>query len=182
MRLLYILIAILAIRLILNLSKYIRAKRYHDEYLSWLTVKRTSKLLEKRAQVVGLLKDAGVDDSYVGIAEPVGFMHVQTGNASVFDNFPSAREDMAGIMNTLLLQAIGTFRSRIWQTFNPLFWIEFLIHLPRHTLRYLGVSPDGVVVKLAQLIWWLACAVFGFFYALYKPELEALIRAWVSRA
>jgi|SRR5688572_12311463 len=70
MRLLYSLVAILAIRLILNLSKYIRARRYHDEYLSRLTVKRTSKLLEKRAQVVALLKNAGVDDSYVGIAEP----------------------------------------------------------------------------------------------------------------
>jgi hypothetical protein len=177
--LLYILIAILAIRLILNLSKYIRAKRYYDEYLKWLGVHRTSKLLEKRAQVVALLKDAGVDDSYVGFAQPVGFMQIQTGNASVFDNFPSAREDIATIANTMLLQAIGTFRSRIWQTFNPLFWIEFLIYLPRHAFKYLGVSPDGVVVKLAQIVWWIACAVFSFLYALYKPELELLIKTWL---
>lgn len=181
MRLLYILIVILAIRLILNLSRYIRAKRYYNEYLNWLTVKRTSKLLEKRAQVVALLKDAGVADSYIGFAEPLGMMQVQTGNASVFDNFPNAREDMASIMNTMLLQAIGTFRARIWQTFNPLFWIEFLINLPRHTLSYLGVSPNAVVVKLAQLGWWLVGAVLGFLYALYKPELESLIRAWLSR-
>src|SRR5688572_454058 len=116
MRLLYILIVILAIRLILNLSRYIRAKLYYNEYMSWLTVKRTSKLLEKRAQVIALLKDADVNDSYIGFAEPLGLMRVQTGNASVFDNFPNAREDMASIMNTMLLQAIGTFRSRVWQT------------------------------------------------------------------
>src|SRR5688572_18883177 len=115
MRLLYILIAILAIRLILNLSRYIRAKSYYAQYLNWLTVKRDSKLLERRAQVVALLKDAGVDDNYVGFVQPLGLMQVQTGNASVFANFPSAREDMAGLMNAMLLQAIGTFRSRIWQ-------------------------------------------------------------------
>jgi len=149
--------------------------------MTWLTVKRTPKMLEKRAQVVALLKDAGVVDSYIGFAEPVGFMHVQTGNVSVLDNFPSAREDMATIINTMFLQAIGTFRSRIWQTFNPIFWIEFLINLPRHTLKYLGVSPDAVVVKLAQLIWWIACAVFGFLYALYKPELEANRKSVVNQ-
>jgi len=181
MRLLYILIVILAVRFILNLSKYIRTKRYHDQYLNWLTVNRTPKLIESRAQVIALLKDAGVKDSYVGTVQPMGYGYVGTGNTLVMDNFPNARQDVANLTNAMFLQALGTYRSRMIDTFNPLRWIEWLIHLPRYTLRYLGVSADGTIIKLAQIVWWIAGVMGGFFYALYKPELESLIKGWIAR-
>jgi len=181
MRLVYILIFILAIRFILNLSRYIRAKKYYEQYLSWLAVKRTSKLVESRAQVVRLLKDAGVADNYVGFAQPLGLMQVQTGNASVFDNFPSAQEDMATLANTMLLQAVGTYRTRMFETFDPLRWIEWAINLPRYALEYLGVSPDRAVIKLAQILWWIGGTIVSLAYALYKPELESVIKGWITR-
>jgi hypothetical protein len=181
MRVLYVLIAILAIRFILNLSKYIRTKKYHNLYLVWLvSTNPTPKLHEARAQVVALLKDAGVSDRQVGAVQPVGYGHAQVG-ASVMENFPNGREDIATHTNAMFMEATGTYRSRLWQTFNPLFWIEFLIHLPRYTLRYLGVSADGVVIKFAQILGWIVCGVVGFSYALYEPELESMIRGWISR-
>lgn len=181
MRILYIFIGFLSLRFILNLSKYLRTKRYHDLYIEWLSSDRGNKLLEVRAQVIGLLKDAGVTDSYVGFAQPVGFMQIQTGNASVFANFPNAREDIATHVNSMFLEAIGTYRARMFDTFNPLRWIEWLINLPRFTLQYLGVSADAVVIKLAQIVWWIAGAFVGFAYALYRPEFEALIKGWIGK-
>jgi len=176
MRILLIIAVILAVRFILNLSKYLRTKKYHDAYISWLSIERESKIVAARAQVVALLKDASVKDSYVGTVQPAGYGYMATANASVMDNFPNAREDFAALTNAMFLQALGTYRSRMLQTFNPLFWIEFLIHLPRYALRYLGVSPDAVVIKLAQIVWWIVCAVFGFLYAIYRPDLEAAIK------
>jgi hypothetical protein len=181
MRVLYILIATLAIRFILNLSRYLRTKKYHDLYVEWLVVKRSTKPVEMRAQVVGLLKDAGVNDSLVGAVQPYGFGYVGTSNASVMDNFPNAREDIATLTNAMFLQAVGTYRSRMIDTLNPLRWIEWAIFLPRNTLRHLGVSADGVVIKLAQIVWWIIAAMVGFSYALYKPELESLIKGWIAR-
>ena len=181
MRLFYILIAILAVKFILNLSKYMRTKRYHDQYVNWLTVNRTPKLIESRAQVIALLKDAGVKDSYVGTVQPMGYGYVGTGNTLVMDNFPNARQDVANLTNAMFLQAVGTYRSRMIDTFNPLRWIEWAIFLPRNTLLYLGVSADGVVIKLAQVVWWIVAAIVSFSYALYRPELESLIKGWISQ-
>lgn len=181
MRVLYILFGILALKFILNLSKYIRTKKYHDLYVEWLVVERSTKAVEMKAQVVGLLRDAGVSDSYVGTAQPMGYGYIATGNTSVMDNFPNARDDIATLTNAMFLQALGTYRSRMIDTFNPLRWIEWLIHLPRYMLRYLGVSADGAITKLAQIIWWIVCAVVGFSYALYKPELELLVKGWIGK-
>jgi len=181
MRVLYILIAILAIRFVLNLSKYIRTKKYHDLYAEWLVVERTSKPVEVRAQVVALLKDAGVTDSYVATVQPVGYGYIATsGNTSVMQNFPNARKDVATITNGMFLQAIGTYRSRMLETFNPLRWIDWLIHLPRYTLSHLGVSADAAITRLAQIIWWVVGGTITLLYVLYKPELESLIENWIK--
>lgn len=179
MRALYLLIGILLLKFILNLSRYLRTNKYHRLYLEWLKVKRSTKAVEMRAQVVALLKDAGVSDSLVGTVQPMGYGYIGTGNVSVMENFPNAREDIATLTNAMFLQALGTYRSRMLDTFNPLRWLEWLINLPRHTLRYLGVSPDAVVIKLAQVIWWITGAVVAFSYALYRSELESLIKGWI---
>jgi len=179
MRVIYILIGILLVRFILNLSKYLRTNKYHHLYVEWLALERSSKAVEMRAQVVALLKDAGVRDSYVGTVQPMGYGYTATGNASVMDNFPNARQDIATLTNAMFLQALGTYRSRMIDTFNPLRWIEWLINLPRYALRYLGVSADGAVIKLAQILWWIVCGIAGFSYALYKPELVTLIKGWI---
>ncbi len=79
----------------------------------------TPRLHEARAQVVALLKDAGVNDRQVGAVQPVGYGHAQVGAASVMENFPNGREDIATHTNAMFMEATGTYRSRLWQTFNP---------------------------------------------------------------
>ncbi len=67
------------------------------------------------------------------------------------------------------------------ETFNPLYWIEAVINLPKQLLNYLGLPSESIVIKIAQLMWWIAGAVFGFVYALYRPELEAVIKNWLGK-
>lgn len=43
---------------------------------------------------------------------------------------------------------------KIMENFNPFFWIDIVINLPKNILTYLGVQPDKIIVKLLQLIWW----------------------------
>lgn len=179
MQIIYILIALLALKFVINLSKFIRVKRYHKKYVEWLATK-DEKLFESRAQVKRLLKEAGVQDSYVGVAEPIGYMQIRTANISVMDNFPNRRVDLVSITKGMFLEATGTYRSRMLETFNPLYWLEAAINLPKQILTYLGVSPESVVTKIAQLMWWFFGAAFGLVYAVYKTELEAIIRTWIS--
>jgi len=179
--LLYIFLAIVLFKLLVNFSKYIQCKRYLDKYLDWLLKGSTWQLVEHKSQVIKLFKDAGIEDGYRGVVEPLGYGKIQTAQVSVFANFPNRREDFVSLTMEMFYQAIGVYRSRVLETFNPLYWIEFVINLPKQVLSYLGVSPENLVVKIAQLIYWIVCAVLGFLFALYKSEIETLVRDWISK-
>jgi uncharacterized membrane protein len=58
-------------------------------------------------------------------------------------------------------------------------WVKLILH--GCLLNYLGLPSESVVIKIAQLMWWIAGAVFGFVYALYRPELEAVIKNWLGK-
>jgi len=180
--LLYLFLVAVVLKLLINLAKYIQCKRYRNKYSRWLAhPKRELSFPEYRSQVIKLFRDAGISDSYLPSAEFVGYGQVATGSASVFKNFPHNRADMVQATARMFDEAVGVYRSRVLETFNPLYWIEFIINLPKHILSYLGVSSESVVIKIFQLIYWIVIAVFGFLIALYKPEIEKFVRDLISK-
>jgi hypothetical protein len=180
MSLLYLFIIIPALKLLINIPKYFAARRYLNKYMEWLT-ERNSNLIEYKSQVIKLIKDAGVKDTFVPSVDLAGFGYVRTGQASVLENFPNNREDIAEFTYKMFRQAIGVYRSRIFETFNPLYWLEFIINLPKQILIYLGVSSENFVVKVSQLIWWFFGATFGFLYTLYKTETETILKNLINK-
>jgi hypothetical protein len=175
----YIFLGIVVLRLVINVTKYFQCKHYLKEYLHWV-VDPTWGLVEHKSKVLKLLQDAGVKDSHRGIAQPLGFMQIQTSNVSVMANFPNRRDDFFVLTRGMLHQAIGVYRSRILETFNPLYWIEFIVNFPKQVLSYLGVSPEKLVVKIAQFVYWVVGAVVGFLLTLFRPEIETLVRDWLN--
>ena len=106
---------------------------------------KEEKFLESRSQVVELVNDAGVSDQNVTMSQPVGYGNLQVRNASVLDNFPHLSVEMSSAAQRLMREATGVYRGRRWQTFNPLYWVEFLIYLPREVLgSYMGVESDRI--------------------------------------
>jgi hypothetical protein len=178
--LLYLFLAIALFKLLVNFSRYIKCKHYLNKYLDWL-IDHTSEMVGHKSQVIKLFQDAGVEDSYRVVVEPLGFRQIQTAKVSVWANFPNSEEYFAVLTTRMFHQAIGAYRSRVLETFNPLYWIEFVINLPRQALSYLGVSPESATIKIAQLAYWVVGAVFGFLFALYKPEIEKLVRDWIDK-
>ncbi len=180
MRLLLFFLVIVFIKFILNLSKLIQTKKYLKRYKANLP-EQGWEVMEDKPQIVKLLQGAGIKDSSVAHVEPIGYGRIVTGNVSVFDNLFNSRQDVVVNVLAMFHQAIGVYRSRVYETFNPLYWLEAGINLPRHLSTYLGVSPESVVTKLAQIAWWLILTLGGFVYALYKPQAEAIIKAWLSK-
>lgn len=135
---------------------------------------------ESRAQVVRLFKGDGVKDSHVSVANHIGYGRLSIKEASVFDNFPNAREDFAYPTLAMFREAIGTYRSRMLEAFSPLYWLETLIHLPREVLGYLGVSAESVFVKAAQIVWWVMGTLLSLLFVLYRPEIRTVISGWLE--
>jgi hypothetical protein len=178
-RVLILFLVIMGLKVIRNSVRYFQTDSLYDDYVRWLAGERIN-LQEKRALLKKLMSGAGVQDSFVGFAEPVGYFQIRSGNASVWENFPSNREDCAVISSGMFNEARGTYKRRVIETFSPLYWIELVINMPRELLTYLGLSPQNAFTKIAQLAWWAIVAIGGFLYALYKPQVEEFVRNWIQ--
>ena len=139
------------------------------------------ELSEHKSHVIKLFKDAGLKDSTIQFVKPLDFSHVASGNAWVFDQFPNNREEVVGRTIDYFHQAIGVYRSRALEVFNPFYWIEFFIYLPKHVLNYLGFSPESVIIRIAQIIYWSAATVVSLIYALYTSEINMFVKNWINQ-
>ena len=60
--------------------------------------------------------------------------------------------------------------------FNPLWWIDTLIFLPRAVLTYINISAESVIIRIGQLIWWM----IGLVFTAYKTEIVGQIREFIA--
>ncbi len=176
---LYIFLAIAVIKIAINTQKLCATKRFLTRYCCWLEGK-DPYLVQYKVQVEKLIRGAGISDHFVSNVGPVGFGLLSTGSASVLDNFPHNREDIARATYLMFHHAIGVYRSRIIDTFNPFYWIEGVINLPKHVFAYLGISHESIFTKGFQLAWWVVATVSAVFYAIYRSETEGAIRTLID--
>jgi hypothetical protein len=47
------------------------------------------------------------------------------------------------------------------QSYNPFYWLEFILKLPEKTLLYLSPSVNESFVKVIQIFYWLVSILFG---------------------
>lgn len=159
-RILIVFFTIVFLRCIIYLEKLIRIKKYFKRYLDYCQ-NPSFEFNQYRSQILQLLKDADIKDSAVHKLKPVGFGQIQQINMSALDNITLLDSDVITHITSRFNEAIGVFRHRMQQSFNPLFWLEMLFKLPQYLLQFLGVLPDKLVVKIALLIYWLTCLFFG---------------------
>lgn len=178
--LLYIFLLIAGLKLIINLGKYIQCKYYYKKYEKWVTGKNPN-MKRSQHQVINLFKEAGVKDSVIPIVEPLGLGQLATSNISVFDNFPNRSEQLISITIGFFEQSIGVYSSRTLETFNPIYWIEFIIYLPRNLFTYLGLQSDGTTVKLSQLFYWIAGLIFTLLFTAYSNEISVIVKDFISQ-
>jgi hypothetical protein len=75
---------------------------------------------------------------------------------------------------------LGIYRSRILETFNPLYWVEFVVCLPKHIITYLGVSPESTVIRIVQVLYWVFAPFLSLLYALFKAEIDQFLKDLIT--
>ena len=170
---------IILIKVLINFQKYFRCKLLFRKYKTYMKNPEW-EFLEFQPQIVSLLKDAGIEDSMVTVVQPIGYGNLQSSHVSVFSNISNRRSDVVGMVQGKFHQALGVYRSRIFESVNPLYWIEFFINLPKRLLTYIGVPAESIVIKILQLLYWVIALIVGFVFGIYKPDLELLIKNWIN--
>lgn len=174
-----IFVSVVLYKAISNATKYHRCKKFHAMFKSWIADECAS-LPEYKREIISLIKGAGVSDSFLPTSQPVGYGQVANYNASVLENFPSRIAIFAASVDAKFDEAIGEYRHRTYEAFNPLYWIDIVIFLPKHLLSYIGLSDSNTAFKITNVIltalWWLICTGVTFF----KPYILSLISTLFS--
>jgi hypothetical protein len=110
-------------------------------------------LLEGRQAVKALVREAGTDQIQVPIVQLAGYGHVATGHMQPFDNPTANYADVVTMNSHALSMTIGYFRHRRNQSFDPMFWIDTVLNLPKHALPVLEKAPNAVQ-QVVRLVWY----------------------------
>lgn len=132
---------------------YIRA--FENQTASWDFHEKTSEIRE-------LLINAGQHSSEIPGIENLGVGFVQV-SIDVFDNMTANDQRVATFMLSAFKGAIGVYRKRIYDSFNPIYWIEFLIFLPQNIIEYiLGKNANEVprwLIRFFNVVYWIVTLI-----------------------
>ncbi|CDD12126.1 predicted protein [Phascolarctobacterium succinatutens CAG:287] len=176
------LLAIPVYKIISNFYDYRRIKQIHDNYIEWLaTGKNIDSLLESQALFKKLLEKANVKESYLPVCQPVGLGRAVQYNASVKEQFPSRIHDFVLQTNKMIYEAEGVYLGRIKEAFNPLYWIDLIVFLPKHLMNYFGCNSESVLAKAFQAIYFVAVGVYSLIKDFYPDAVRTLLEKLISQ-
>ena len=165
-KIIFLCACIVLYKLVRNVISLLKIHYYKKQYIDFLA-RRENHIEQYAIQTVQLFKQAGIKDASIPISQPIGFGQVANFNASIFANFPSNKLAFASSSLDMFENAIGVFRARIIECFNPIYWIEQIIFLPKHILLYIGLNSENVAFKISNVlltfIWWLLGVSFSIF-------------------
>lgn len=108
------------------------------------------------AEVTELLKE--YKDNFIPLVQPAGLGIVHSMKVRILSQYPSRIQDIAVAQTNLFSSARSQYQYRVRQCFNPLYWLDLVIWLPKNIVSFLGISDELKSVKviniILQLVYW----------------------------
>ena len=177
--LIWLFIFIIVYKFSVNTYRFIRCKCLRKKYIEW-QVDQNNDCPRTKSEVKDLFKRAGIMDATLAVAEPIGFNHLSTYQAKILDNYPIIDSRCVDFTLRSFEEALGFYKNRIFETFNPLYWIDTIIFLPKHILDYIGINTEKVSSKilnvLLSFIWW----VLVVSATIYKDNIISFLNDFIN--
>ena len=177
MKYVYIFLSIIGLHALYNLINFLRYPLIEKQLLKNYSTDKAQKLdaLSHKTQILNYIKNAGVKDKTIPVAQPLGYGQIASSTVSVFNNIMNQRQDIAANVTDCLLEAKGNYWFRFINSFNPFYWLRIIIFIPKYIFSYLGLKEENIVVKIFQLIYWLIAIICTFLIAIFPEEIKRII-------
>lgn len=159
-RIILVLGILLMLRILLSAIKLLQIKGYYKSYKEYLK-SPSYAFSEKKPQILKLFKEAGIINFVVPRLHPAGFGQVAKLEIDGFENITYIDPEIVPTIESKFHEAIGVYKHRLFQSFNPIFWIEVIFKLPEFFLTYLGLKAENLIVKIIQVIYWITGIFIG---------------------
>lgn len=176
----YYILCIMFYKISNNVIYLYQTKKLVKEYFRWLNDNSNyDEIAQHKHLFKQLVKNANISNTYLPTTQPMGYNRLASFKASITENFPSNLTNFAAATNDIFYEMEGVFKSRILETFNPLYWLNLVIYLPKNLVEYFGLSSDNIGSKVLQLIWWLIGIIVTVLIELYPEYLRQLISSYL---
>ncbi len=165
-----------------NYRRYKLTLKIKDKYLKWLdNEKSVSDMNTYKSIILKLFKDAKINDVHLPTTTMIGRDKAASYQFSIYQNLLYRTGQVVANVCDMFDEAIGYYRSAYKESFNPLYWIEVIILLPKHIMEYFGMNMEKLNTKIVHVIftgiWWLIC----IFFTCFKSEIFQLIQSLLQK-
>jgi len=176
----YVFILLIIIRFLLYISKFFYLRKVlikqnifiegkfedADEKKKKASEKAGDWVQENQIEIKKVALKAGIQDQRKSYMEPLGLGYTQQQSLSALDNLLMLNLEIMGSAIEIIKRAKGFYKIQALKCFNPLFWIEFIVFLPKEFFRYFGVDEEAkvssVIIKIFQIIYWIISIFFMY--------------------
>lgn len=179
MKLIYIPIFIVIYRFVSNYYFLNRIEFLYKVFLSVFdkSIEIKGNVTEYQHELVELLKRAEIQDRHLPISIPMGFGYVSNTSRSIFDNLFVNDSEISPLVNQFFNQAKGVYKLRMKQSYNPFFWIDSIVFLPKTLSKYFGIESNSVIVKIINILYW----IVSFFVFVYTEQIQTFFQSFLSK-
>ena len=164
-------IIIIVFSFLKNLLLFIRSKKAKERFLNWSN--NPSSPYKYRQETLYLINQAKLPDVFVPELYEINVLVSTPQNKSAKEEFPSNNPPFLSIQKQMLEDTISIFRLRIFDTINPLNWIDTVIHLPSRLISFISQNPgDSKPKRIADIVYWILGVAIGCLSSAYADLLR----------
>ncbi len=165
-----------------NYRRYKLTLKIKDKYLRWLdNEEAVSDMNTYTSIILKLFKDAKINDIHLPTTTMIGYNRSVSHQISIYQNLLYRTDQIVVNVCDMFDEAIGYYRSAYKEAFNPLYWIEVIVLLPKHIMEYFDMNTEKLNAKIINVmftgIWWLIC----LFFTCFKSEIFQLIQSLLQK-
>lgn len=129
--------------------------------------------LSYNENIVNYFQKAHIKPHTFSFMERLGYGYVHPASANYYDNIFFPNEEIFGWVNESFTIARGYYKNRMFESFNPMYWIRLIIFLPKNIISYLGLNTDTIFTKIFQIIFWIIDSII---IVVYQDEITTFIK------
>ena len=156
----------------------------HREYLKEMAAENTDgpgwEFPEKVPEIKALFERAEIVGGGETYMEPAGFGYATKKHINYLDNMTVNNAQIQRVVVAYFHEAVGVYRYRMKEALSVRYWVEEILHLPSHVMKYIGFSESSPLPRFLDALSWVFI-ILGFLISL--PDfvwLRDAISNWVG--
>lgn len=177
MKYIFIFIGIVVLKFLMNIVNYFNGFKLEKIWDSF-HVNKDFDNISYISNIQKYFKNAKIKSSNIKLLEPVGLGHAHETTYDFYDNIFLANPDIMRWVNQSFAMARGFYRNRAFESFNPFYWVDFIIKLPKYFIEYLGLDTETIFTKIFQTMYWIIDSVLIVYY---REPIFDFIQEFISK-